>query len=207
MIKTIGFDLGGVIMTIDNDEPRKRFFELGVADIDHILDPYVQSGFFGDLENGLITDEEFRQKLSQHVGRELSWAQCQHAWLGYVADVPQRNLDLLTQLRAMGYRLILGSNTNAFVQAWADSPEFSAAGLPVSHYFDAMYRSYEMREMKPNDTFFRHILTHEQTLPADILFVDDSARNCAAASELGMHTFCPHNGTDWTESLLHILQA
>lgn len=206
MVKTIAFDLGGVIITIDNDEPVRRFKELGVADAEQLLNPYVQSGLFGDLEHGKIDEEEFRAQLSRHAGRELTWEQCQYAWKGYVAEVQQRNLDIMTKLRSMGFRIILASNTNGFMQAWADSEAFSPDKHPISYYCDRMYRSHEMKEMKPSDRFFRYILTHERTAPSDILFIDDSARNCAAASQLGMHTFCPHNGSDWTGTLLDMLK-
>ena len=48
-IKNIMFDLGGVIMTIDQPSAVKRFKEIGLEDADRRLDPYTQSGIFGDL--------------------------------------------------------------------------------------------------------------------------------------------------------------
>lgn len=201
MIKTIAFDLGGVIVTIDHDEALRRFREIGVADADQVLNPYAQAGIFGDLERGRISEEDFCRKLSRQVGKTLTWEECRYAWMGYIREVPQRNLDLLERLRSRGYRLILASNTNGFIQQWADSEGFSAAGLPLSHYFDRMYRSYEMEEMKPSDRFFHHILSHERTLPSTMLFIDDGARNCVTASELGMRTLCPDNGSNWTGML------
>ena len=50
MIKNIVFDLGGVIMTIDQSQAVRRFKELGLEDAEQRLDPYTQSGIFGDLE-------------------------------------------------------------------------------------------------------------------------------------------------------------
>lgn len=204
MIKTIAFDMGGVIVTIDNEEPVRRFEEIGAADARQLLDPYVQSGIFGDLEQGIITEEDFRVRLSEHIGKSLTWAQCQYAWMGYIKDVPQRNLDVLVRLREHGFRLVLASNTNGFIQSWADSPDFSRDGHPISHYLDRLYRSYEMRLMKPGEEFFRYILAEERTLPHEILFVDDSSRNCATASELGYLTYCPTNGEDWTKRVLEL---
>ncbi len=205
MIKTIAFDMGGVIITIDNEEPVRRFEEIGASDARQLLDPYVQSGIFGDLEQGLITEEDFRARLSEHIGKPLTWAQCQYAWMGYMREVPQRNLDVLVRLREQGFRLVLASNTNGFIQSWADSADFSPEGKPIGHYLDRLYRSYEMGLMKPNADFFRHILAEERTLPQEILFVDDSPRNCAAASELGYRTFCPVNGEDWTGRVLGLV--
>jgi FMN phosphatase YigB (HAD superfamily) len=206
MIKTIAFDLGGVIITIDNDEPIRRFRQLGAKDADRLLDPYMQSGFFGDLETGAISEDEFIDVLSSHIGSRLTWQQCQYAWKGFVADVPVGKLKALERLRAKGYRLILVSNTNGFMQAWADSADFSEEGKPLSAYFDCMYRSYEMRSMKPSADFFSYVIEHEKCPPSDILFVDDSPNNCKAAEEMGFRTFCPGNGEPWEEQLNEILK-
>ena len=59
MIKNILFDLGGVIMTLSHPDGVKRFKELGVKDAEKQLDPYTQTGIFGDLEEGKITAEEW----------------------------------------------------------------------------------------------------------------------------------------------------
>ena len=102
MIKNLIFDLGGVIMTIDQNEALRRFKELGVADIERRLDPYTQTGIFGDVEEGKVTAEEFRVELSRIVGRTLSFDDCKYGWLGYRKEVPQRNLDALRRLRGEG---------------------------------------------------------------------------------------------------------
>jgi 5-amino-6-(5-phospho-D-ribitylamino)uracil phosphatase len=204
-IKTIAFDLGGVIITIDNDEPVRRFKEIGVEDADRLLDPYKQSGFFGDLEEGLITEEDFVNMLSDHAGKSISWEQCQYAWKGFVSGVPVAKLQALDELRSLGYRLILVSNTNGFIQSWADSKDFSELGRPVSEYFDRMYRSHEIKCMKPSDVFFKYVLEHEKCTPDSILFVDDSPTNCQAAEKAGLETYCPVNGEYWLDSLKKIL--
>ena len=81
-LKTIIFDMGGVIITIDQDEAVRRFEALGLKDAAHRLDPYTQGGIFGALEEGKITAEEFRSELSVLVGRQLTYEECRHAWLG-----------------------------------------------------------------------------------------------------------------------------
>ncbi len=207
VIKNIVFDLGGVIMTLDPAEALRRFKALGLSDAERYLDAYTQSGIFGNLEEGKITAEDFRSKLSSLTGHELTFDECKHAWLGYRKDVPQRNLDLLKELRAKGYRLILLSNTNPFMMDWALSSEFDGKGSSLNDYFDALYLSYRLGIMKPAPDFFRQVLDNENILPEETLFVDDGQRNVEAAGKLGFMTMCPDNGSDWTgelRSLLHL---
>ncbi|WP_125104100.1 HAD family hydrolase [Prevotella marseillensis] len=207
VIKNIVFDLGGVIMTLDPAEALRRFKALGLSDAERYLDSYTQSGIFGNLEEGKITAEDFRSKLSSLTGHELTFDECKHAWLGYRKDVPQRNLDLLKELRAKGYRLILLSNTNPFMMDWALSCEFDGKGSSLNDYFDALYLSYRLGIMKPAPDFFRQVLDNENILPEETLFVDDGPRNVEAAGKLGFMTMCPDNGSDWTgelRSLLHL---
>lgn len=207
VIKNIVFDLGGVIMTLDPAEALRRFKALGLSDAERYLDAYTQSGIFGNLEEGKITAEDFRSKLSSLTGHELTFDECKHAWLGYRKDVPQRNLDLLKELRAKGYRLILLSNTNPFMMDWALSSEFYGKGSSLNDYFDALYLSYRLGIMKPAPDFFRQVLDNENILPEETLFVDDGPRNVEAAGKLGFMTMCPDNGSDWTgelRSLLHL---
>lgn len=205
MIKNIIFDLGGVIMTLDPQQAVERFRELGVADAAERLDSYTQAGIFGDMEEGKISAEEFRRELGKLAGRELSFDDCKYAWTGYVKEVPKRNLRLLLKLREQGYRLILLSNTNPYMMSWAMSGEFDGEGHPLSDYFDSCYLSYEVKAMKPSETFFRHVIAHEAILPEESLFLDDGPRNVEMAAKLGIKTFCPANGEDWTEEIYSYL--
>ena len=206
MIETIIFDLGGVILTLDQPQAVRRFEEIGLKNAARQLDPYTQCGIFGALESGAITAGVFRNQLSQLVGRQLSFRECRYAWLGYAREVPRRNLRALERLRAEGYRLILLSNTNPYMMSWVYSNDFDGEGHSLQHYMDACYTSYEMGVMKPNDTFFRKVLMAEQTPPSACLFVDDGPRNVAAASQIGMRTFCPENGADWTQEIYDYLR-
>lgn len=204
-VKNIAFDLGGVIMTIDQKQAVKRFQEIGLTDAEKQLDPYTQTGIFGDLEEGKITAEQFRSELSKMIGHDITMEQCEYAWTGYVKEVPARNLQMLEKLKNEGYKLILLSNTNPFMMRWACSDRFNGKGHSLDSYFYAMYRSYECRVMKPNEQIFRMMLSGEKILPDDTLFVDDGFRNVAAASELGIRTFCPENGADWTKEIYKYL--
>ena len=205
-IKTIIFDLGGVIITLDPDQAIRRFAELGLANAAQHLNSYTQTGIFGELEQGLITTEQFRQELSGMIGHEVTMEQCNYAWQGYAKEVPQRNLETLMRLRRMGYRVLLLSNTNPCMMEWVESDRFDGQGHPVSYFVDAYYLSYHLKLMKPSEEIFRYVLEKERLVPAETLFVDDGERNVATAARLGMRTFCPENGADWTKEIYNYLK-
>lgn len=206
MIRCILFDLGGVVITLDQNQAVRRFKEIGLEDAEKRLDPYTQLGIFGELEAGSISAEQFRESLSKLVGRDLSFKECRYAWTGYCKEVPRKNLETLLKLKEQGYRIILLSNTNPFMMDWALSNEFDGDGHSLEFYFDELYLSYQVKLMKPNDLFYRHVLRKEKMFPQECLFVDDGPRNVAAASQIGIHTYCPKNGTDWTEKIYDYLK-
>lgn len=206
MIRNLIFDLGGVVITLDQQQAVSRFVAMGVSDAAARLDPYTQQGIFGDLEAGTIDAETFRKELSAMIGREASFHECAHAWQGYAKEVPERNLIALTKLRQEGYRLLLLSNTNPFMMEWADSNQFDRHGHSLGYYFDAMYLSYQMKVMKPSSEIFHRLLISEKISPSECLFIDDSPRNVAAASQIGIKTFCPENGADWTKEIYNYIK-
>lgn len=201
MIKSIIFDMGGVVFDLSHELAVTRFKELGVADAHVWLNASHQEGIFGQLEGGLITCEEFRTELSKMIGKELTHEQCGYAWKGFIKDVPMRNLDKLAQLRERGYKTFLLSNTNPYVTAWAHSPEFSGDGRSIDHFFDATYFSCDLKLMKPSAEIFRKVLDTENLVPEETLFVDDSQRNADAGQALGMRVMVPLNNADWTGSI------
>lgn len=205
-IKTIIFDLGGVIITLDQPQAIRRFQEIGLKDADQRLDAYTQGGIFGDLERGAIDAETFRVELSKLVGHGVSYDECRYAWLGYCRELPQRNLEALRRLRSEGYRLVLLSNTNPYMMSWAMSPDFDGQGHSLEDYMDACYCSYKLGCMKPDTEFFHRVLIAEQTVPSQMLFLDDGPRNVAVASQMGIRTFCPENGADWTQAIYEYLK-
>ena len=201
MIKNLIFDLGGVIITLAPDEALRRFKSLGLENAEEQMDAYTQMGIFGQLEEGKISAEAFREELSRQVGREVTYDECRHAWLGYVKEVPQRNLDALLRLRSEGYRIILLSNTNPYMMSWVRSPEFDGHGHSIDYYMDACYLSYQLGVMKPDTEFFHRVLMTEKIMASETLFIDDGPRNVATASQMGIRTYCPQNGADWTTTI------
>lgn len=204
-IKTIIYDYGGVIMTSAQEEAVRRFSEIGIVPDLMPLDKYNQQGVFLALEDGSITADEFRDELNRRCGRNNTHDDYRWACLGYVGEIPKRNLQLFLLLRQKGYRQLLLSNTNPYMMSWAMSPDFDGEGRALCDYLDACYCSYELRMLKPNPAIFQFVIDHENITPETTIFVDDNESNIRVARDMGFHTLQPINGVDWTTDLLHQL--
>ena len=123
-IKNIVFDLGGVILTLNLNESIRRFREAGFSQIEEVLDPYYQRGFFLDLEEGRLEGEEFYEVVRQLAGKYISNEVIDNCLYGFIQDTPAYKLEMLEELRK-SYNLYLLSNTNFIIMKWALSPQFS----------------------------------------------------------------------------------
>lgn len=202
---TIVFDMGGVVFALDFPQAVRRFVEIGVTQAPQYLDPYHQAGIFGELEQGLISRETFRERLSALCGKQLTMEECAYAWKGFIGSVPPKPLETILQLRQAGYRTLLLSNTNAFITEWGRSTEFDGRGHSMYHYLDELYFSCECKIMKPDPAIFRYMLEREGLTAQECVFIDDGPANVAAARELGFTTLCPEGNSDWTNDLLALL--
>lgn len=204
MIENLIFDLGGVFIDIDRDEAVARFQALGLTSAETFLDPYEQRGIFLEVEDGRLTAATFHRALEALVGHPLEHGAVLHAWLGFVKSVNVELLRFIETLRSQ-YKVFLLSNTNPYIQEWADSSAFSTDGKPISHYFDRMYRSYEIGCTKPAPAIFEFLLRDSGIRPSASLFIDDGPANLAEGARHGLHTLHVESGEDWREKLTQAL--
>lgn len=197
MIKNILFDFGGVFVKLSRDEAVRRLEKLGVHDADHMLDPYLQSGLFLELESGKYTEEEFTDKLNHLYKLELNKEQVRYALLGFLDEIQQEKFRYIRDEWPEGIRLLLVSNINPFVWNYAKSGDMIEGGHSIEDYFEKIFASYEVGICKPDRDIFELIIQQAEILPEETLFIDDGPANTQTAKEMGFVTYCPDNGEDW----------
>lgn len=211
MVKNIIFDFGGVIVHLEPDEAVRRFEALGITDARRQLDIFGQTGIFGDVEKGLLTADEFCHRLALEAQAKggkfkgvdnpvFTFQEAQWAWMGYMKHVPKKNLDTLLHLRQT-YNLYLLSNLNPFIQAWAESTEFSGDGHPLNHYLHQLFYSFQLKDYKPAPSIFQNMLAVAGLTANECLFLDDSERNIRGCEAVGIHGLLVEKDEDWTEKL------
>lgn len=196
-IKNLIIDFGGVLIDLDRQRCIENFKRLGLPDVEVVLDIYHQQDFFQKYEKGLITSAEFRDVIREKIGKPVTDAQIDDAWNSFLVSIPAAKLDLLLNLRK-DYVVYLLSNTNEIHWQWSCQHAFPYKTFRVEDYFEHIYLSYEMNMAKPDAEIFQKVLDDTGIIPAETLFIDDSAANCRAAEALGITTYTPIAGEDWS---------
>jgi putative hydrolase of the HAD superfamily len=187
-ITTLIFDFGGVIINLDINQCILNFKLLGLDNFEQYLNNFAQSGFFMQLEKGLISADEFRNEIRKLTSNQLTDADIDRAWCSFLVDIPEEKLEMLIELRKK-FRVILLSNTNIIHFPNSVKTIFTDKGRKLSDYFDKCYLSYEMKMAKPDIEIFENILATENVQANECLFLDDGLKNTIVAQDLGIQTY------------------
>ena len=185
-IDNIIFDLGGVILNLDNQKTEQAFTDLGARDFRSFFRIGYASSFFREYETGQISSQAFIDQLRQMLQTPASEAQIIHAWNMMLQDFPAQRIILLRELRKK-YRLFLFSNTNALHYiAFQDIFRKSFGPGQLDDHFDKAYYSHLMGLRKPDRPAYEHIIRENGLVPERTLFVDDAQVNVEGAEAAGL---------------------
>lgn len=188
-IKNVIFDLGGVVINLDRDRAVRALEELGLKDADSMLGLYGQQEPFLGLETGERSTAEFFDIIRSRVRPGVTDTQIADAFNQFLVSLPIERLAMLRRMRLAGFRIFILSNTNPVMfNTWIDRA-FRQEGGSVNDYFDGIVVSYEELMCKPNVDIFTNLMRRYGLNPSETLMLDDSDKNCRAASEAGAHAF------------------
>lgn len=187
MIKALLFDLGGVIMDIRRERCVEAFRAIGMPDPEAFLGDFSQKGPFLKLEEGAISPAEFRDEIRKLIPVTVTDEQIDWALLRFLIGIPEERLRQLEQLHRH-YPIYMLSNTNPIMWEQFIVREFDKDGHDLPYYFDGCVTSFDVKCCKPRPEIFLEAARRFNLEPAETLFLDDSASNCRAASELGFKT-------------------
>ncbi len=187
-VKNIVFDLGGVLLDIDPERTVKSFEVLGLT---NVIKPggwgYKQEVFL-QMEEGKLTDDEFRNGVRELLSAPASDAEIDQAWCAMLIDFPDERVSLLRQLESK-YNLYLFSNTNNIHVNYFHKLFHQKFGFSMSDLFVKDYYSNEINSRKPNLESFQFVLNDAALNPRETLFIDDSKENVEGAKQAAMHAF------------------
>ena len=187
-IETIVFDLGGVLMDIDYLSTSVLMSKIGLTDFDQIYTQHQQNDLFNAFETGQLSPFLFINKLLERsTNKGINANQLVHAWNAMIGNFRANLIDVVLQLRGK-YKVALLSNTNAIhfelvKRNWEKAFSFNFESL-----FDGFFLSHEIGMRKPNADCFEYVLQQMNSLPKNVLFIDDSIQHIQGAKSLGINT-------------------
>jgi putative hydrolase of the HAD superfamily len=200
MKKAIIFDMGGVLVDLDIPGCKQYFkTELGYDEIETVLDPCHQKGIFGQLEEGLLSGDEFRRIVKEGSRPGVTDEDVNQAMYKILVGIEPYKIDLLHRL-AKDYDLYILSNNNE-ISIVCSAGMFKDAGFGLDTHFKKCYMSYEMKVLKPAAAFYQAVMDDIGLPPSEMLFIDDSQLNVDAAVAAGLPAIYYKPGTDLSQLL------
>ncbi|MGE0589491.1 MAG: HAD family hydrolase [Cyclobacteriaceae bacterium] len=182
------FDLGGVIINLDEQLTVNAFAELSDLTADEIKGKILQFETYKEFEKGKISDADLRNAIRhefQVKGSDGEFDRCFNAML---LDIPKQKLELLTNLK-LTHRIFLLSNTNSIhFKRFNEIMKETVNADRIDGYFHRAYYSHLMGMRKPDVEIFETVLSDHGLDPSRTLFIDDNKINLEGASKLGIHT-------------------
>lgn len=185
-IRTIVFDLGGVLIDLDVHRCVSNFKRLmGESNVRNILGiddegegvvsvSAATKQLMHDYEYGNISTEEFVKAVQSYCYAGTSEQDIRDAWMSMLGELPQAKLDYIAELRKAGYKTVLLSNSNQM--HW--DPIWKQKNL--GNYFDYVFASHHLHMAKPNRDIFEYVEREAQIDSAHTIYVDDLDKNRAA---------------------------
>jgi len=183
-IKVIIFDLGGVILNLDQERTIRAFARMG-ADLEQVN---LDSHLFTDFEKGLISPDEFRNQIKKQIKGPTHDNVINDAWNAMLLDIPKQRLDLIAQLRRK-FKIGLLSNTNKIhIDYFNDYLKAENLDELWNSLFDKVLLSFEIGMRKPDLNIYEHAVQQFEVAPEQCLFIDDNHSNIVSANKIGIQT-------------------
>ena len=179
MGKTIIFDLGGVLVNLDWDKVcagLQRHSNSGDVRSEVVNGPIVMSAM-----QGLLSPQAYHEALCRKLHSGLGYEEFVGIWNGLLSA----NYDIIPLVERLkpDHRLILASNTDPIHFA------HTIQNCSVLENFESFFLSYEMRLLKPDSEFYRHVLKTLAVPAGECVFIDDRVENVESARSVGITSF------------------
>ena len=196
-IKNIIFDLGNVLVKLDEDATMRAFEKLGMGSFKHLRENPEALQLFQAMGIGRITNQQFFDSFRKIVNPDATDKQIIDATNAMLVTIPDTKKQKLIDLRKAGYRTFLLSNTIDIHWRYCRDKLFPMDHYTADDYFDRIFTSQEMHMKKPDDEIFQTVIKEASLMPNETIFIDDLEVNCEAAERNGIQAFQNKEFNDW----------
>lgn len=180
-IKNVVFDVGNVIVRWSPIEIINLTFGTQGEESKELAKRIFQSEIWLDINKGLLTEQQAKAQYQKTLG--LSATECDKLFY-YVKETQILlfgTLELIHKLKQAGYRIFaLTDNVNEIVAHLKQRYDF----WPL---FEHATISSELGFLKPSNDIYQSLLTHNDLVAEETVFLDDMPYNVEGAKNNGMH--------------------
>ena len=188
-IKSIIFDLGGVILNLDYSKTEDEFKKIGVLHFKELYSQKKQTVLFDDFEKGKIKPEEFISSFKESENLKIKEIDFINAWNAMLLEIPIKKLQFIGGLKK-DYKIFLLSNTNEIhIKKFEDDLKKNNMLEQFYKCFDEIYYSSRMGKRKPDENCFNQVLEENGLMAENTFFIDDSIQHIKGAVKAGIKTF------------------
>jgi len=210
-IKNIIFDLGGVLLNLDQGKTDAAFDALVGDQSKHKarLEQLNKEGIFQQLEIGAIHEDAFLQRLQETNSCPVRIEQLRRAWNVMLLDFPPQRLEMLQSLRKEGLNIYLLSNTNSIHLTDFYKIIENELGLDAEDFdaqFNKVYYSHLIGRRKPDASIFSYVVEDANLDVKETLFIDDTPENVISAKSIGLHAIYHERNSDIVGAVGEYLQ-
>lgn len=180
MINTIIFDLGGVLVDWDPRYLYRKIFETE-AEVDHFLENICTSAWNEEQDGGRTLLEGTNILVDKYPEHKENIEHYYNRWEEMLAGEISGTVKILEQLKATKkYKLYALTN-------WSDET-FSIAQerFKFLELFEGILVSGAEKDLKPNLTFYKLMLSRFSIDPKTAVFIDDRISNLEGAEKAGI---------------------
>ncbi len=179
MIKTVIFDLGGVIVPLDFAAGYRKLESVCPFSAAEIPDRIRSTDLVPQYECGKVSSQDFYAKFRELLRLEVSYDEFRELWCGIFprhALIPAEWIESIRRER----RVLLLSNTNEI------HFELIKERYPHLAHFDHYVLSYEVGAMKPHPPIYEEAIARSGVAPEECFFTDDVLPYVEGARKAGI---------------------
>lgn len=180
MTSVLALDVDGVVVTGHRDGGH---WDRDVERLFGVSREALQEHFFKPHWPAVLTGEKDMMPVLENVWRGLGAAASASDfvahWFAADSAIDGDVIGLVDGWRTAGRKAVLTTNQEPCRARylWKD--------MGLSHHFDEMFYSADLKAQKPDRAFFLRVQERLQVATAEVIFADDRAENVMAASAFG----------------------
>lgn len=180
MIKTVIFDLGGVLVRTENRQPRQKLAEKYGMSYQELSDLVYRTESAEMATIGNVSAEDHQQTILKNLNLPLdSFSTFEDEfWGGDRLDF--HLVEFIQSLRGE-YKTVLLSN------AWDNLRPLLKGLWKIDSVFDHIFISAELGLAKPDPEIYKVVIDSLDQDPSELIFIDDFVENVKAAREANLN--------------------